>query len=198
MNLNYFEKIFEEKMSDILGDKDPAHDILHVKRVVANAKMLASYSNANLDIVVPAAWLHDFINLPKDHPNRKIASRMSADEAVAFLHDINYPKELLNAIHHAILAHSFSAQINATTVEAKVVQDADRLDGLGAVGIYRLFTVAAQMNRSLEDSKLHVEEKLRVVAATMQTPIGLSKALERMKFIDLYLEQLKNELNDQL
>jgi uncharacterized protein len=154
---------------------------------------MALIENANLLIVLPAVWLHDLVNLPKNHPERNRASLMSADEALIFLKSIGYPETYFKEIHHAICAHSFSANIIPKSIEAKIVQDADRLDGLGAVGIFRLFTVSAQLKKGLQDSLAHIEEKLRIVANSMQTQAGTNEAKIRMQFIDYYIEQLNRE-----
>ena len=69
-----FEQLFSDKIQDVLGNKDPAHDLAHVTRVVSTAKKLAAGEGANLEVILPAAWLHDLVNLPKDHPDRKSIS----------------------------------------------------------------------------------------------------------------------------
>lgn len=115
---------------------------------MSTAKKLCQIESANIEIVVPAAWLHDFMIVPKDDPRRSQASKLSADRAVEFLKSINYPEKHFSQIAHAIEAHSFSANIETKTIEAKIVQDADRLDGLGAIGIARCFATAGILKRS--------------------------------------------------
>lgn len=208
--MNEFEKLFEEKINSVLGSKDPAHDLLHVKRVVKMARELAIKERAQLEIVLPAAWLHDLVNLPKDHKDRKMASRLAAVEAVQFLTAIGYPAKYYPGIIHAIEAHSFSAGIKAETLEAQIVQDADRLDGLGAIGIARLFAISAQMGtsfynaldpwadgRQYDDKKFaidHIQLKLKSITETMNTLLAKQEAKRRFLVIENYLEQLKMEL----
>src|SRR5690606_29477088 len=105
-----------------------------------------------MDIILPAAWLHDCVNLPKNHPDRKLASRYAADFAVKMLRSSGAQEETLLQIHHAIEAHSFSAGIEPKTIEAKIVQDADRMDSLGAIGLARTFAVSGMLGRTLWDS----------------------------------------------
>ncbi|MES2965327.1 MAG: HD domain-containing protein, partial [Bdellovibrionota bacterium] len=143
-----WEPIFEEKIRSVATVDDPAHDLAHFKRVVATAKRLAEAESARLDVVVPAAWLHDLVIVPKNDPRRSQASRLSGEEAKKFLDEIGYPKELHADIAHAVEAHSFSANIEPRTKEAAVVQDADRLDGLGAIGLARVFATAGLMKRA--------------------------------------------------
>jgi uncharacterized protein len=189
---------------------DPSHDILHVKRVVATAKQLAQVEGANLDIVVPAAYLHDLVLISKSDPRRSQASKLSADEAGRFLAELGYSADLIPAIQHAIEAHSFSAGIPADTIEAKVVQDADRLDGLGAIGIARCFSMSGLLSRdfySAEDpfclervpddqknSLDHFFVKLFRVPSMLQTDSGRREGLQRLQFLQAFMEQLRREI----
>jgi uncharacterized protein len=181
-----------------------------VERVVASAERLAIVENAALDVVLPAAWLHDCTHVPVTSPDRPRASVMAADTAVAFLVSIGYPGQWHSGIHHAIAAHSFSARIAPTTIEARVVQDADRLDALGAIGIARCLMLGGQMGRPLYDSDDpfverraaddrrstidHFYTKLLTLASTMQTVAGRVEADTRTAFMRNYLDQLRREL----
>ena len=190
---------------------DAAHDIAHIKRVVANAKKLAIIEKANPAVVIPAAWLHDCVTLPKNSPQRRQASLLAAQSAGDYLRQVNYPAELIPAIEHAIAAHSFSAQIPAETLEAEVVQDADRLDAIGAIGIARAILVGSAMNAQLyhpfepfpvertpDDKKFIVDHfylKLFKLVDMMQTSAGRSEAEKRTRFMQQFLVQLGSEIN---
>ena len=205
-----FEQLFSDKIQDVLGNKDPAHDLAHVTRVVSTAKKLASGEGANLEVILPAAWLHDLVNLPKDHPDRKKVSVLAADEALIFLQSVNYPQKYFTEIHHAICAHSFSANIKPETIEAQIVQDADRLDALGAIGLARLFSITTQLgrpfydfndpfaaSRPLNDKNFgidHIYIKLEKITHSMNTQSARVEALRRFKFIEEFLDELKKEI----
>ena len=118
-------------------DFDSAHDIDHIRRVVKTGKEIALIEKADLNIIVPACWLHDCVNVDKNSDQRTLGSKLSADKAIEFLTSINYPSKYFEEIHHAIHSHSFSANITTKTLSAKIVQDADRIDALGALGISR-------------------------------------------------------------
>lgn len=189
---------------------DAAHDRAHIRRVVANARALADSCGANLDVVIPAAWLHDCVAVPKDSPQRPLASTMAAGAASAFLMMSGYPPLLIPAVAHAIAAHSFTAGIAPLTLEARVVQDADRLDALGAVGIARCLMLGAQLGRPLYDpdepfpvtrpaddavaSIDHFYTKLLGLADTMATEPGKAEAARRSAFMRDYLRQLGHEI----
>lgn len=189
---------------------DAAHDLEHVRRVVRNAQELAAAEGANLEIVLPAAWLHDCVTVPKDSPQRAQASRLAAAQAGRWLRAWGWPEDLLPEIAHAIEAHSFSAGIPPRTVEAKVVQDADRLDALGAVGLARCLLLGGALGRPLyvagdpfcerrpaDDSAAcvdHFYTKLLKLGDTMQTAGGKAEAGRRTEFLRQFLAELKREI----
>lgn len=192
------------------GACDPAHDLLHLERVVAQAKRIAALEGADLAVVLPAAWLHDYVVVPKDDPRRALASRLAAAAARKHLGDIGYPAHLLDAVAHAIEAHSFSAGIAPQTLEAKVVQDADRLDGIGAIGIARCFACSGTMNRPFysaldpfcttrepDDGLFTIDHfycKLFKTAASMQTAAGRQEAERRVEVMRRFLGELGDEI----
>ena len=206
----HWEKIFEDKIKTVASSDDPAHDLNHFKRVVTMAKKLCVQENAKMEVVVPAAWLHDLVIVPKNSPLRSQASKLSAEKALEFLREINYPQEFHQDIAHAIEGHSFSANIEVRTLEAKIVQDADRLDGLGAIGIARCFAVAGMLKRSFyqaedpfcekrnpDDQKYtidHFYQKLFKTADTLKTRSGQIEGVSRVQYMKQYLEFLKSEI----
>ncbi len=205
-----FEDALIERVKTI-GAADPAHDFAHIQRVVNIAKHLAEQEKANLDIVVPAAWLHDCVAVAKNSPLRSRASALAAEYAEAFLISINYNTELLEAIKHAIIAHSYSADVAPITLEAQVVQDADRMDALGAIGIARCMLVGGSIGRQLycENDPLattrapddlnytidHFFTKLLSIGDHMCTPSARVEAKRRTDYMKHYLTQLARDIN---
>lgn len=204
-----WEPLFERFLSDQPGG-DPGHGLVHVRRVAATALRLCLAEGARGEVVLPAAWLHDCVHVAKDSPDRPRASRIAATRAIEFLAAAGYPPDCLPDIRHAIEAHSYSAGIVPRTVEARVVQDADRLDALGAIGIARCIAVGAALGRPLYDSDDpfcaarepddarasvdHFYTKLLKLAATMQTAAGRREAEQRSAFMRGYLEQLRSDI----
>ena len=176
---------------------DGAHDLNHFERVWRNAQaLLAHYPQADALVVLAACYLHDLVNVPKDDPRRSSASRLSAELPRERLAALGFPADKLPAVAHAIEAHSFSAAVPATTLEARIVQDADRLDGLGAVGLARMFYIAGRMGsalahahdplareRPLDDKAYaldHIDAKLARLPGMMQTDAGRALAERRL------------------
>lgn len=189
---------------------DAAHDISHVQRVVQNTRQLTLAENGDPAITLPAAWLHDCISVAKDSPLRVQASKLAAEEAVRFLATLQYPSTLLPRVYHAIEAHSFSANITTETLEARIVQDADRLEALGAIGITRCFLTGGSLgtalydpadpfanNREPDDRRFTLDHfycKLLGLAKTMQTEAGKAEAIKRTEYMQAFLEQLGEEI----
>ena len=182
---------------------DGAHDGNHLERVWRNAQaLLERHPEADALVVMAACYLHDLVNLPKDDPDRAQASTRSARLARHQLAWMNFPPERLDAVAHAIEAHSFSANIPAESLEAKIVQDADRLDALGAVGLARMFYTAGRMGsslahpgdplatgRALDDraySLDHIEAKLATLPGKMQTEGGRALGQERVALLESF------------
>jgi uncharacterized protein len=210
VELNVWRDVFDAKARELYPATDPAHDFLHIRRVVSTAIELAREERADLMIVAPAAYFHDFVSIPKNDPRRTQASALSAEAAAEYLTSAGYPARYLDAIRHAIAAHSFSAGIPCETIEAKVVQDADRLDGLGAIGVARCFTTTALMGRPYYDERDlfaesrapddksyavdHFFVKLFKVSETLQTASARSEGARRVAFMREYLKQLRSEI----
>ena len=207
----------EEEMSNwsaifesAIQSGDPAHDLEHIRRVVLNTKKIARTENLSMEVLLPAAWLHDCVHVAKNSQERSTASQLAADHAVNTLKQHGYPKEHFSAIHHAIEAHSFSANISPHSIEAKVLQDADRIDALGAVGLSRCLMLGGHMgsdlyhsedpfakNRPLDDTDYcidHFFAKLLGLKNTMQTKAGKALAEKRTKFLSDFIEQLRSEI----
>lgn len=190
---------------------DAAHDLEHIRRVVANARRLCLAESADWQVVMPAAWLHDCVIVPKSSPQRTQASRLAAAQAITWLKAENWPHGRLEEIAHAIEAHSFSAAIPPRSIEAQVVQDADRLDALGAIGLSRTLLLGAEMQRIFyapedpfckvrppDDSVYtldHCYRKLLTLEGTMQTNAGRAEAVARTEFIREFLRQLEREIS---
>ncbi len=186
-------------------DDDGAHDMAHLHRVWAAARrLLAEHPEADALVVLAASYLHDRVNLPKNHPDRAQASRMAAAESAQVLRAMDFPADRLAAVAHAIEAHSHSANIAPRTVEARIVQDADRLDALGPVGVARMFLVAGRLggaladdadplaeDRALDDRRFaldHIAVKLAGLPATMQTAAGRRLAQARLAWLERFRE----------
>ncbi len=193
-----------------LESADAAHDASHVQRVAVNAVKFAKIENANLSIVIPAVWLHDCVSVCKSSDLRTQASQLSAEKAEELLLGWNYPKENIEEIKHAIAAHSYSANIEPVTLEAKIVQDADRIDSIGAIGVARMMMTGGKMDCTLynqddpfcysrqpQDRKWtvdHFYSKLLKLNAGFHTQAATEEAQKRHNYMLGFLKQLESEI----
>ena len=209
-SLQAWSQLFIAHMQTLDDQFDPGHRIDHVLRVTRTAIQLAQEEGAALDIVLPAAMLHDTKPVGKFDQDRALASTWSAEQTISLLVNWSYPAEYYPAIKHAILAHSFSAKITPLTLEAKVVQDADRLDALGAIGISR--TIAAGFNhgnplylysepfprqRSANDQTNvldHFYIKLFRLPESFHTQSAKIEGARRIRTMENYLQELAHEV----
>lgn len=192
------------------SDSDGSHDLNHLHRVWGiAARLLEQSPAADPDVVIAASYLHDLVNHPKNHPERHLASRQSATLAKQLLTGAGFPGDKLDSVGHAIEAHSFSAEIAPRTLEACIVQDADRLDALGMIGIARLFYIAGRMgsdlahpqdpqglDRPLDDRRYaldHIVVKLARLPATMNTEVGRVLGEQRLARIEAFREAFCEE-----
>lgn len=189
---------------------DPSHDMLHVRRVVETARRLAIEEGADLQIVIPAAYLHDCVYVSKADARRSQASRLSADHAIELLRGWGVPAVRLPAIHHAIAAHSFSAGLQPETLEAHIVRDADRLDAMGAIGALRAFSFGGLVARPLYSEKDpfcvqraaddrtntldHFYVKLLRLGAALHTASGKKEGQRRHATMQRWLADLAAEI----
>src|ERR1700761_8540552 len=132
-----------------------SHDLGHFQRVWRMARDINRREGAAADelVLLASAYFHDLVSLPKNHPDRGNASRLSADRTVQLLKERweDFPEDKLGGVWHAIHAHSYSARVEPVTAEAKILQDADRMEAVGAIGLARVFYTAGGVNGGLFD-----------------------------------------------
>jgi uncharacterized protein len=198
----------------LLHNQSPAHDFQHILRVYKNAEMISKQEKSvDLDVVLAAALLHDLVVYPKGSTKTINSADESAEVATKILLEYkNYPIERIEKVADAIRTHSYSKKLAPSTLEGKILQDADRLDAIGAIGLARTFSVGGSENRSLynpvdpfckserqlDDTQWtldHVKKKLMVLKNSMHTKAAKKIAEERTGFMELFLNQLRNEIH---
>jgi uncharacterized protein len=189
---------------------DGAHDLAHLHRVWHNVRTLHEAEGGDLEVLLAAVLLHDCVAVEKNSPLRSQASRLAAEKASSVLAELNWPSDKIASVAHAIEAHSFSANITPLTLEAKIVQDADRLDSLGMLGVARTFYIAGRMgsalydpqdpqakHRDYDDKRFcldHFQTKLLHLADGFQTVAGQRLAQIRHQRLKGFMEQFMEEI----
>ena len=192
--MNEFEHKLLYYVKRVLGSETP-HDLFHTLRVVKIAKEIAEKEEADYEITIAAAYLHDIarplekINLSIDH------AKKGAEIARKFLRELNFPKEKIEMVAQAIEEHRFRNGKIPRTLEGKVLQDADRLDAVGAIGIYRVIFYSCEYRRSIEDTIKHFEKKILKLKDTLHTKYARKLAEKRHKLVEDFVTQLKEEIS---
>lgn len=214
-----YNKIFEKlvKDLDLLKNEvkkriqnDPAHDFLHIMRVYKNAQKIAKHEKVNQKIVLAAVLLHDIVQFRKSDPRSKTASAKSAKLAAKILQKYDFSEDEIKIIHDAVLDHSFSRGKVPKTLEGKILQDADRLDALGAIGITRTFSVGGSEKRPIYNESDpfchtrmpddhswtvdHFYRKLLLLEKKMNTKSAKKEAQKRTRLMITFLSELRHEI----
>jgi len=204
-SVDLLQKQVQQRMKN-----DSAHDFNHVMRVYKNAQKLCKEEKANKKLVLSAVLLHDLISYSKSDPRSKLSSIKSAQEAKKILNNLDYSSKELRIISDAIRDHSFSRGKIPQTLEGKILQDADRLDAIGAIGIARVFAVGGSekrpfynekdpfcKNRRADDKKWtldHFYQKLLKLESSMNTKSAKIEAKKRTRIMKTFLYELKKEI----
>jgi uncharacterized protein len=201
----------KKRVKETLEGRDPAHDFQHIMRVYRNAELIGKKEGADMDVLLPAVLLHDLVVYPKGSAKTSKSADDSADLAEKWLRGYGYPQDKIDRISYCIRTHSYSKRLVPLTLEGKILQDADRLDALGAIGIARTFSVGGLERRSfynpadpfwrskreLNDREWtldHFQTKLLRLSESMHTKTARKIAKDRSKFMESFIKQLQKEI----
>lgn len=209
---NKTEKLLTKIVKEKQTKNDPSHDFNHVIRVYNLAKFIGEKEGADFDILIPAALFHDIIVYRKDDPRSKFETNESANFANNILSKIpSFSRNKIKDVEECITQCSFSKGIKATTLESKILQDADRLEATGAISLMRTFSSGGQMKRifynpidpfsknNTSDKETNLDiffNRLLVVEKKMNTAIAKKIARKRTSFLNQFLKQLQAELKE--
>lgn len=146
-----YDELFLQLEGYLPSAEDGAHDLSHLQRVWQNAKVIQKVEGGDLEILAAAVLLHDRVQVPKDSPLRSRAAALAADQARTALKQLQWQRDRIDVVAAAIESHSYSAGVTPTSLEGSILQDADRLDAIGYVGIARCFYTAGRMGSALYD-----------------------------------------------
>ncbi len=205
LNDSVFEKI-RKRSGDFF--RHSHHSKSHVERVYNLAVRIAKEENADLDVVKAASLLHDIARAMEDEGKIEDHAVEGAKMARKVLDEVNFPKEKIDMVIHCIEVHRFRKGVKAENLEAKILQDADRLDIIGAIGIARVFSRGGWENMPIHDPSIppkerydgrsltsvnHIYEKNLKVKDTLNTSTAKQIAEGRHKFVEQFLERFLKE-----
>jgi uncharacterized protein len=206
--MSVLDSIINEVRKIIVNDS--AHDFEHIIRVYKNAQKLCKQEKVNETLVLCDVLLHDVVSYPKSNKRSKNSSIDSAKKAKTILKKYYFTESEITIISDAIRDHSFSQKRTPKTIEGKILQDADRLDALGAIGIARVFATGGLLKRPFyniddpfckkrnPDDNIwtldHFFQKLLKLESLMNTKSGKLEAKKRTRVLKEFLKQLKQEI----
>lgn len=190
-------KIIEEYIGENLANNANGHGVDHAKRVVKNVKLIVNDVDCDLNICIISAYVHDVID-PKVADDPKVAE---ANLCSFLLDEVKLTKKECDHILEICNTISYSKNAKLNTIEAKVVQDADRLDALGAVGIARTIEYSASVSRPIyiegdksNDTAIgHFHAKLYKLADLMNFEVSKRIARDKMEIMHLFEQQIIQE-----
>lgn len=192
------------------SQNDVAHDFQHIMRVYKNAQKICKQEKANTKLVLSAVLLHDLVLYSKSDKRSKNSSVESAKKSKSILKKYGFSEQEISIISEAIHDHSFSQKKIPPSMEGKILQDADRLDALGAIGIARVFATGGSLDRPFYEPNDpfcnqrnpddetwtvdHFFKKLLKLESLMNTNSGKTEAKKRTKILEDFLDHLKQEI----
>jgi uncharacterized protein len=206
-----FQDLADKLIPHTVAEKvDGSHDVSHLHRVWSNVCAIRDKEGGDHQVLLAATLLHDCVAVEKNSPFRSSASRLAAAKATELLGQMGWDEARTKAVAHAVECHSFSANITPTSLEARILQDADRLDAIGMVGVARLFYVSGRMgsqlydahdpqaqHRELDDKRFavdHFKTKIFTLTQGFQTETGKQMAQVRHDRAQRFLQEFMDEI----
>ncbi len=215
MNEEHLIESTKTFVKNTLENAEGGHDWFHTLRVYNNALLISKHENVDLLVVKLGALLHDIADSKFHEGDEMIGPKLARE--FLFKHNVDSMviEHVVNIIKHISFKNSLDRNLSFTSKELEVIQDADRLDAIGAIGIARCFNYGGFKNRPLYDPKVtpnlnmskeeykasnsptinHFYEKLLLLKDTMNTKTGKKIAENRHQFMELYLKQFYDEWN---
>jgi uncharacterized protein len=189
-------RLLEERVRKLVeaDQQSIAHRMDHLNRVARNAQaILKHYPKADAEILYLGVLLHDVDQPFNDKANHVARSAVLAER---LLSEIGYPPDRIARVLDVIREHSTEhiSAVQPSTIEARILFDADKLDGLGAFGILRVFALSQQVGRSLPDTIRWYRKKIAIAMPNMQTPEGTAMMKKRLPLVEAFLSDLESEL----
>ena len=196
-------------VKSLCTNNSSGHDWYHIERVCKLAKYIGEKEGADLDIVIASALLHD-IGFSREMDSGVDHADESARMAEDFLEKIGFEISKVDKVVYAIKFHRYGKKVKPNILEVKVLQDADRLDALGAIGIARAFAYGgargAPMYNPMEDVEeynplnikstiTHFQEKLLKIKEKLNTDTAREIGMKRHEFMEKFLEEFYAEMD---
>jgi uncharacterized protein len=187
------DKLFEFVYEELSGSEMGAHAFDHTTRVHAISMNIGRKLSANLRILGAAAILHD-VGRAREEETGISHSKLSGEMSVDLLREIGYTEEEIAEIVEAIRTHRFSEGLEPNSLEGRILSDADKLDAIGAIGVYRSIAHTLVDGRGVEGFLKHANDKLLKLRDLMYTDEARAVAENRHRMLESFVNQLRTEI----
>ncbi|UJG41737.1 MAG: HD domain-containing protein [Candidatus Heimdallarchaeum aukensis] len=189
-----FLKIFKEGYSFVsskLDNDSSTHSLEHTIRVIDLCYSIGVKLHVFLDVCLLSALFHD-VARPEESKTGECHAEMGSKIAFDFLSERGFP-DLAEEVRVNILEHRFSKSREPTSIEGKILQDADMLDALGSIGLFRVISFSLEHNRDIDEMLLHFDDKLFLLPSRMHFCFTKRLARRRLKILKQFYNQIKDE-----
>jgi uncharacterized protein len=187
------EKIENFVMQELIKGGRGAHTLDHTTRVYELCMRIGSELNADIRVLGAAALLHD-VGRPREDETGVSHSILSGEMGRGVLSDSGFTDSEIDQVVDAIRTHRFSEGLEPNSLEGEILSDVDKLDAIGAIGVFRAIAQAASRGDGMEGFLKHADEKLLKLKDLMYTEPSRVEAEQRHRTLEAYVNQLRNEL----
>ncbi|MFX0107110.1 MAG: HD domain-containing protein [Candidatus Hodarchaeota archaeon] len=171
---------------------NPGHSYEHVRRVYEISKRVGTLLNADMRVLSAAALLHD-IGREREEETGISHSILSGQMGEEILKKVGFSNAEIEHVKSVIRTHRFSEGLEPDSLEGKILSDADKLDALGAIGVFRAISRASSRGDGIEGFLRHADEKLLKLRDLMYTDIAKEIAEERHSILEAFVSELRTE-----
>ncbi len=191
------ERIDAFVRSVLLTSEKGAHSYDHTKRVYSLAISIGSKAGADLKVLGAAAQLHD-VGRPREAQTGESHSVISGEMGRPIMREVGYTEHEIELVVQAIRTHRFSEGLTPTSIEGEVLSDADKLDAMGAIGVFRAIAQASMTGVGIDGFLSHADEKLLKLHKLMYTKQAKTLAEKRHVVLDRFVNQLRKEIQSSM
>jgi uncharacterized protein len=187
------EKIENFVMQELIKAGRGAHTLDHTTRVYNLCMKIGKELDANLRVLGAAALLHD-VGRPREDETGISHSILSGEMGRGVLSESGFTDIEIDQVVEAIRTHRFSEGLEPYSLEGRILSDADKLDAMGAIGVFRAIAQAESKRGGMEAFLKHADDKLLKLKDLMYTEPSRIEAEKRHKTLEAYVEQLRSEI----
>ena len=189
-------KIIDFMREELSDSNSGAHTFDHTMRVYTLSMQISEELPVSIRVLQAAALLHD-VGRPREYETGISHSILSGEMSKSLLQELAYTENEIEQILDAIRTHRFSEGIEPNSLEGEILSDADKLDSMGAIGVYRAIAYGITRGRGISGFLKHADEKLLKLKNLMYTDPGKHLAIKRHEVLQYFVDELREEIREE-